>query len=56
MLHKTQTKQEYQAPQTAQMAVRVEKGFALSGAEPTEDNSNLENFGDSGNNYGNELF
>lgn len=48
-------KEEYQTPQAMLVLVPVENGFSLSSSGTAED-SNIESFGDSGNNYGNELF
>lgn len=55
MFNKTQIKSEYVAPEVRQVQAPVENGFALSHAE-RPNNSNIEYFGNSGNNYGNELF
>mgnify|MGYP003295879233 CR=1 FL=1 len=55
MFSKTENKSEYVAPQVRQVQAPVENGFALSHAE-RPNNSNIEYFGNSGNNYGNELF
>lgn len=52
---KKRKKEEYETPQAVLVQVPVENGFSLSSTGGNED-SNIESFGDSGNNYGNELF